>query len=181
METGNRAATGIMTKIPHKPENHARNRRQHFDQGNERLANPERSEFGQINRGRDAQGHGDDQGDERGNDRPVDKRKGAELLCYRIPGRSGKEMKPESLDREEGAARQLPADEKNKRTTTRAPWRGSAIQMPCPRNATAASSGLRELAPPSASDQGWQRLNLLLRGRRLAPIPQSSLSRPSTF
>ena len=74
-------------------ENHAGHGGQHFDERDERLPNPERRQLGQINRGGDAQRHGDEQRDERRYQRAVDERQRAELLLHRIPRRSGEKLR----------------------------------------------------------------------------------------
>ena len=76
---------GTITKMPHKPENDAGHGRQQFDEHGQRLAHPERREFGQINGRGDAEGHGDEERDDRGNERAEDERQRAELLVDRVP------------------------------------------------------------------------------------------------
>ena len=80
-----------------EPENHARDGGQHFHQGDQRLANPEWRQFGEVNCGRDAQRHRDNQRDERRNKRSVDKRQRAELFRHRIPGRGDEETEIQTV------------------------------------------------------------------------------------
>ena len=77
-----------------KSEDYAWNRRQHLDQRNNRLANPERRKFRQINSGRDAQWDGNEQRNERRNKRSVNKRESAEMLRHRVPSGCGEKMNP---------------------------------------------------------------------------------------
>ena len=101
--------------MPHKSEDDARNGGEHFDEGRNRLPQPERRQFGEIDRRRDAEWHGDDQRDERGDERSVDERQRAELLGHRIPCRRDEEMETELPDRQHRAPGELPADEEDQR------------------------------------------------------------------
>ena len=74
---------------------------------------PERCQLGEINRGRDAQRDGNDERDERGNQRPVDEGQGAELFRDRIPGRADEEVETKLPDGEHRVAPELPADQDN--------------------------------------------------------------------
>src|SRR5207249_2045769 len=91
-------------------EDYTRYRRQHLDQRNNRLPNPERRKFRKVNRSRDAQRHSDEQRNKGRNQRSVNKWQRAKLLRDRVPGRGGEKMKPKFLNRERRSTPQLPAD-----------------------------------------------------------------------
>ena len=68
-------------------ENDARHGGEQFDEHDERLAQPERREFGEINGGGDADGHGDDERDGRRNERAENERQRAINIVDRDPSR----------------------------------------------------------------------------------------------
>ena len=96
-------------------ENDARHGGQQFDEHDQRLAQPERGKFGEINGGGDADGHGDDQRDGGRNQRAKNERQRAVLLVDRVPIAADKEMPAEFVQREPRAVCQFEADEHDQR------------------------------------------------------------------
>ena len=70
-----------------------------------------RREFGQIDRGGDAERHGDDQGDDGGDQSTKDERQGAEPLVHGIPIRAEEEAPAEFAEGEVRTVGQFVADQ----------------------------------------------------------------------
>jgi hypothetical protein len=70
-----------------------------FDEHDQRLAQPERGEFGEINGGGNADGHGDEQGDGGRNECAENERHRAELFVDRVPVAADEEMPAEFVER----------------------------------------------------------------------------------
>ena len=110
---------GVQPRHHHKnspqAEDDARHGGEQFDEHRERLAQPLRREFGEINRGRNADGHGDDERDGRRNERAEDERQRSINIVDGIPVAADEEMPAEFLQREMRSAKQFVADEDNQR------------------------------------------------------------------
>ena len=92
-------------------ENDARHGGQQFDEHDQRLAQPERGEFGEINGRGDADGHGDDERDGRRHHCAEDERQRAELLIDRVPIAANEEVPAELLQRQPRTLRQFVPDQ----------------------------------------------------------------------
>src|SRR4029453_7084790 len=120
-------------KDPPQSEDDVWNRLQHFNQGNQRLANREWRKLRQINRSRDAQWDGDEERNQGRDQRSVNKRERAELLRYRVPRRCREEMEPEFLNGEQRSTPELPAGQNDQQNHPQRHRQGEPLERLVPK------------------------------------------------
>ncbi len=81
-------------------------RGQQFDRGADRAAQPHRRQFGQVERDAECQRHREDQRQDRGDQRAVDRDGGAEHLLHRVPVGRSDEAEAELAKRRQSADQQ---------------------------------------------------------------------------